>query len=591
MVAQRLTAISGIRKFGAWPLLTLLFGLLLSSTCFARLEAKVDRTEISENESVELKLSTRLNITSSLNLFNLNTLSIPQPDVSSLEKDFEILDRQQSYQVQIINSQNRSVITWTYTLIPKTKGDVTIPALEYEGEQSEPIALKVREANSQSPENRGVFLEAEADTQEVYVQQQVIFKVRLFYSLDLTRGELEQPDHPDARFTPLGKQKEYTRYVGNQNFNVIERTYAVFPEAAGELTIPALNFSGSFIKRRYGKRIYHKDKTKPVTIRVKSPPSGFSGTLWLPAQSLSIRDVWSNPAREINVGDSLTRNIQILALGLEGVQLPPLHTANTVGLKIYPEPGKTETEEHAAGVSGTREEMQALIATTPGTYRLPEIKIPWWDVNKNEERVAILPGRVITVLGNPATADNRLNGRQTPAVIPPATATPSLKTEDTLTAQASQTTDQYDTSDNDFSFWKIASATLLVLWFITLYLLWRKPSQIIQTANSTPAPPASMTFERLMQLAKQGTDNFVHEFNRWLNTAHQEGSIDSRLAATIRNATKPALNALQRRLYGPEQANSLDTESAVNLLKKVKELMDEHDHQSRHELTPLYPTR
>jgi hypothetical protein len=563
-----------------------IFLLILASSgfCHATLNAQVDRTEIAENESVELTISTALQMSSSLNLFNLNTLSIPQPDVSVVEKDFEILDRQQNYRVQIDNNRNNSVITWTYTLVPRNKGDITIPSISYEGEQTEPIAIRVRETSKKSTQDRDVFLESETDLQDVYVQQQLIYKIRLYYALDLVSGELEQPKHQDAQITQLGKQKEYSRYVGSKRFNVIERTYTVFPKTSGKLTIPPVNFSGTFYKRRMGKRVYFKDATDPVDITVKPPPPGFSGNLWLPAQSLSIRDVWSNPAREINVGDSLTRTIQVLALGVEGVQLPPLPKVNINGLKVYPEPGKTATEEQAAGVTGSREEVQALIATTPGTYTLPEIRIPWWDVSKDKERVAVLQGTVIKVLGAVPNTQNK--------PIPTATDMSTASTDSNKQALPDGSlagVDQSGLTDSKLP-WMLASAVLLGLWLITLFFWWRKPLQVSAgKPNDNAMQPSQVSFSHLEQLATQGSSRFVNEFSLWLTRAQQEGSINSKLADAIKKQTRPALNELQSHYYGHNQQQSQNSDLAKKIVQQVKTLTEQYDNKIHHELPPLYP--
>jgi len=597
--------------------LLMLVLMLFSNHTVAMLEASLDRSEMAENESVVLTITTDLSLSTSQSLFNLNTLSIPQPDVSVLERDFEILDRQQNYRVQIDNNRNNSVITWTYTLMPKTKGDIIIPAIEYEGEKTTPLTLRVREHINRSTQDKEVFLEAELDLDEVYVQQQLIYRVRLYYSLDLVSGELEQPNHQDAQFSQLGKQKEFSRYVGNKRFQVIERIYTVFPKVAGELVIPEVNFSGTFIKRRIGRRVFFKDATKPVRVTVKPPPASFSGEHWLPAQSLSVRDVWSNQAREIKVGDSLTRTIQLLALGLEGVQLPPLPYANLDGLKVYPEPGKTSTESHAAGVSGTREEVQALVATQPGSYWLPEVRIPWWDVTKDEERVAILQGRNIQVLAGAGFNPSGSSGSVAPLTAPSravnANADPAA-------------TDLYSTSagnDGVSGVWKWTTSALLALWLVTLYLWRRHSSQWRERLRQEDDPITTLnndmarSLEALQTLARTGSRDFVSAFGLWLVKAEHRHWLQQQTLQELKDNVRPLLNQLQQQCYGmgkgqtgrehqseqrnglenrnrteqsPDTSNSgIDGQLARKIMSELEQRLNKQEGLNDKRLRPLYP--
>ncbi|WP_157497031.1 BatD family protein [Hahella ganghwensis] len=570
---------------------------VFSGVAWADLRAEVDRTEVQENESLQLTVTSTLEVSSTLDLFSLNSLSIPQPDISALEKDFEILDRRQSYRVQIENNQNNSVITWDYTLLPKRSGELTIPAIEYENKKSSPISIRVLTGPQDIPnQQKDVFLEAEIDLSEVYVQQQAIYKVRLFYSQDLIRGELQHPDHPDALFKQIGKQKEFSRYVGTRRFNVIERQYVVFPQKAGEMEIPSLIFTGTLMERRIGRRIYSKESSPSVKINVKAPPSSFSGKNWLPAQSLNIRDVWSDPAREMKTGDSMTRTISLQALGLEGVQLPPLPNESLDGLRVYPEPEPLDTEEHSAGVTGQRQETQAIVALQPGVYTLPEVRIPWWDVVNDEERVAILPSRTITVTGAPTTRNQPTQGPQTQPSSPefeqhqttsPASPNGSLNTgKDTL-----------NTGEESSLIWQVLSAIFLLLWLLTLWAWWKKPGNRIgndQSPKPTPAPNERISLQKLEQLAASGDPRFPEQFLNWLQ--QQRKILPVSECDALHDGARPLLNDIQRLHYGQNADPSSGqkkaaevTELASQVLSMAKSIQAKLEQRHTNQLQPLYP--
>ncbi|WP_246841123.1 BatD family protein [Hahella sp. CCB-MM4] len=583
---------TGSNKTFLQQILALFMLIGMSGIALADLKAEVDRTEIRENESLQLTVTSTLEVSSTLDLFSLNSLSIPQPDISAVEDDFEILDRRQSYRVQIENNQNNSVITWDYTLLPKHSGEVVIPAIEYEGNKSTPIPIKVVAASQNIPnQQKDVFLESEIDRSEAYVQQQVIYKVRLYYSQDLIRGELEHPDHPDALFKQIGKQKEYSRYVGSRRFNVIERQYVLFPQKAGELEIPPLQFTGTLLERRIGRRIYSKESAPAVKIQVKAPPASFSGKTWLPAQSLNIRDVWSDPGREMNTGDSLTRTISLQALGLEGVQLPPLTSPDLDGLKVYPEPDTIDSDEHAAGVTGKREETQAVVALRPGVYTLPEVRIPWWDVVNDEERVAILPSRTITVSGAPT--QNTTAAQTTPPQTP--VATPGTSASSPAPSATSGVTRPI-VEDDVSPFWQILSAVFFLLWILTLWAWWKKPGMSIKEKEpAVERPKQATTLQQLERFAAIGDPRFVEAFLQWLQQQKASGKLSGKECDALNTDIRDLLNQIQRLHYGQNTGaeshsdNTKITELASQILTHAKTVLAQSEERNSNQLQPLYP--
>ncbi|ABC31479.1 conserved hypothetical protein [Hahella chejuensis KCTC 2396] len=552
------------------------------------LNVSVDRQEVRQNESLQLTITSKLEVDSALDFFNLNTLSVPQPDVGELDKDFEVMDRQQSYRVQIENNKNSSVITWVYTLLPKRSGDLEIPAVKYKDNESQPIAIKVVDTSQQATakEEKPVFLEAEVDNKSVYVQQQLIYTIRLFYSDDMLRGELTHPDHTDILAKQLGKQKEYTRYLGSRRFSVVERQYVIFPQKAGKIVIPEQIFTGTLIQRRIGRRFYSEEKSPAVEIEVKAPPASFSGKQWVPAQSLSIRDVWSDPAREIKVGDSLTRTISVQALGIEGVQIPPLNTDSAEGIKVYPEPESIDTEEHAAGVTGQRKETQALVAIKPGTYTLPAVSIPWWDVTNDVERVATLPERTITVL--PGAQSAIVNTPTAPSQTTLADDNTDLTLDSTPEPLSTPTAAPSDAG----VFWPALSGLLLIAWLATLYAWWKKPTIVKPVMREHPRQGAQhIELSQLKKLAKNDVVKFVDLYTRWLQQAALEQRYAHHVLNQLRELSREPLNQLQRDLYGPNAstANADLSELALKLVASSEQAI-KAESNTQGEPAPLYPT-
>ncbi len=199
------------------------------------LSVEPDRTELYEGEVLTLTIKGSMEISINFdNLFDLGAANLPAPDVEKLEQDFEVLANNQRYSIRTINSKMVGEITWTYQLAPKSTGDITIPSLSFRGAQSDPVTVSVLPGNAPAQgtaESKSAFIELAADKDELYVQEQLVLTVRLFFTGNLIRGELSEPSHPDALVESLGRQQEYSRYRDGQRYRVVERRYAIFPSS------------------------------------------------------------------------------------------------------------------------------------------------------------------------------------------------------------------------------------------------------------------------------------------------------------------------------------------------------------------------
>ena len=104
-----------------------------------------------------------------------------QPDFSALKEQFKIINTVNSSSVRMINGQMESSLSWRLTLVPKVTGYIVIPPIEYDGKQTRPITIQVvkRAAGSKRSAKNLVFIEANVDKKEVYVQEQVVLTLRL----------------------------------------------------------------------------------------------------------------------------------------------------------------------------------------------------------------------------------------------------------------------------------------------------------------------------------------------------------------------------------------------------------------------------
>lgn len=402
----------GISQAGFFHLLLMFLLLCISNITLGNdLSASVDRNKISIDETLNLRVRYS------------GDENGGQPDFEQLEQDFDILSRQQSNQYRVINGRAESFVEWMLTLAPKREGDLFIPSLHYKGQVSDAIPITVSEAGS-TPDgaNRKAFLEVELDKGKAYVQEQLLVKVRLFTTIGLHDIATEPLQVAGAHVEKVDEQR-YERKLDGVSHAVYELTYAVFPDSSGQLSIPALTYVAIAGRRdpfslfnRNSQRLRLRSQAK--TIEVLPKPDNYSGAHWLPAASLGVVQSWSQDPDTFTVGEPITRILTIRAEGLRAAQLPPLPKLNVEGLKTYPDQPQQEDQIGPNGVTGSRIETTAIVATKPGDYQLPAITITWWDTKSKKQRATQLPAFRFTVSGTAAPIPQDREANNQPTLIP-----------------------------------------------------------------------------------------------------------------------------------------------------------------------------
>ena len=417
--------------------------------------ATVDRTIVTEGDS--LTLTIRID----------DTGSFDAPDYSSLQKDFEIYGTNQSSQHVINNGHIASYTQWQTTLIPKHSGQLQIPPLAVAGSQTQPITIQVNPQSQTSAidSSEPVFIEVQTDSNNVYVQQQILLTARVYVAVQLDNMQLTKPEFDNANAQQLA-ETTFNRNINGMPYEVHELTYAIFPQQPGELTIPELVFSAVEVTSSRsmfdfpGRGRPLRKMSRQIAVQVKPIPKNFSGSTWLPARNLTLTESWSGDSQHLATGDSITRTIEIRADGLLAAQLPKLDAPST-RLQQSCMPIKPNSTIKATPPAYTANAWKALvlIPTRAGPLQLPETRVVWWDIDSDSEKVATLPSETLTIAAgaNAASAP--------PPSLPAAQPTQPSAVEPTTAVAPIASVD----TNNSALWWQIASAVLALLWLITLF--------------------------------------------------------------------------------------------------------------------------
>jgi len=389
--------------------------LMLTPALWADVRASLDRNNIYDGETVTLVIET-----------NGKDMGV-EPDLSVLEKDFSILGKSSSRRLQFINGKRSDQHQWQIELDPLRQGTLTVPAIPVGNSTTSPLTLKVSEqpVASSTGSDQAIFIKAEVDDESssAFVQQQIHYIVRMYYRVPLVEGTFSDLEITNALIERLGEDKQYQATLSGQNYRVLERHYAIFPEKSGPLTIPGTAFTGrvapaagrrsgsrqrdSMMERflggsdpfSRGKRI--RVRNKPLTLDIKPRPKQYTARHWLPSADLVLQDSWEQGPPEFRVGEPVTRTITLQAKGLESSHLPDINIPETDNMRVYPEQAVTENRTDGSWVFGIRKQSIAFVPSRAGRISLPEVRMDWWDTAQQRQRSTVLPAWEVNVLPAP----------------------------------------------------------------------------------------------------------------------------------------------------------------------------------------------
>ena len=517
-----------------------LLTLLLSTAAYAdvnSLEATIDRNPVMLDEAI------RLTVTAD------GSADRDAFDSSPLLKDFVVGRTSVSSQTSIVNFDTKRTTVWTTTLFPRKEGTFTIPSLTIEGKSTKPIQVKVIPVQEQSNVARDYFVTTDIDVKEAYLNQQLLYTVKLFLSSNIERGSLQAPEMQNAEITQLGEDKQYTDIVNGRRYQIIERQFAVVPQASGEFTLRGPIFTGEVMAANTNQRFGFFNRTQQInrvgpdiTVNIKPIPQGIDYP-WLPSEMVRVDEEWPQGDSFV-AGEPVTRIVTLTALGVVEEQLPDIPEFYPPNFKLYPDQSNTTTVEKDQSLISQRQTSLAIIPTQPGNFVLPEITIPWFNTLTQQTEYATIPARSITV--TPASGANNANtpnSLDTPSMSSasnediqndiPSTATQpnaSASNEDKPLDSASG---EVNTDENTQLNWMVTGA-LLVLFVIALtgwLVTYRKLKQaqfmgpgITHRTGSAQRPHShaqwdeKAQFQNLMSVIKaKDTRLLTSALKQWIN--------------------------------------------------------------------------
>ena len=247
-----------IRYISLTCLLILAFNILYAKD----LDVTVDNREVEFPNAIDLKVK----ITTGKGELKL-------PDIS----DFVVI-----FKGKKSGSDNK--IVYEYNLIPKCVGFFYIPSFSYCGETSDTIGIKVYDKTEKTlniiSRDSDTYVSAEVDSKIVYVNQLILYKIKLKTRRDLAENPIYVlPKFQDFWKGKLNLKSGYT-LINGENYFTAEILTALYPMRTGSISIDPVNFSLRYLESENSKTFQTNNiSVKVLPLPERGKPNNFSGAV------------------------------------------------------------------------------------------------------------------------------------------------------------------------------------------------------------------------------------------------------------------------------------------------------------------------
>ena len=507
------------------------------------------------------------------------------PDFSALQNDFDLRGQSSSTQMSIVNGRAGARSTYSVVLEPRAAGVFTIPSLTMGGGTTEPISLTVVPATPGSAQ-RGdpIYFESELSTHDPYVQQAVTYTVRLYYAVSLVDGGVDVRAPDNGSLEQIGEDRTSERNIGGQLYNMLERRYLLTAEKSGPMSLPAPRFRGR--ARRSGGIGFFSDVVavsqvgRAESLNVRPQPAG-APRPWLVANQLTL--MRGDVAHEVRAGEPLILELTLTAEGARASQLPDLSLPGIPGAQVFPEPQQARDAIVDGQPLANVTRRFAVVAAHPGTLRLPEVRVNYWNATSDRADAESLPALAIDVTPG--------------AGIPASPIVPTPGVQVTETRNAGAVANSGPPADaRTLHLWQTLTAVLALAFALALGWGWRRgrgPGPVQVELHESGAE-AVASAPKALQLALAGGDLRVISDALRRTTSPPcptVGALKSRLDDPAQRA---AIEALESSLWGAGRDGGPDEETCAQLRQAFRQgprFAPAGSAVSNGVLPPLYPQR
>ncbi len=359
-----------------WRMVLLLCGILLTQIVVA-----ADLAIKLEQDTVELGHPIWLTLTSDQTAVSLNTLDF------SRWQDKVVLPR--SYDVNLAND-NRSQ-SLRLRLYPLQKGKLVLPGLHFLYHTTPALTIQVTEALD-AKQHTPIDFQYQVSTHKPWQQQQVIVACTII--LQDAYAVFTQPamdSRINMQVLPMQVRQHALTQTGKTR-TVYELGWILSPTRSGKMHIqlPPIQYVRDGVVSR---RFY----VAPMTLMVEARPAWLPGTIPVGKVRVThygLTDSWLNT----DVLTHVQLQLQLDGMTTDAIPDYALQLRSDHTLRFYAAQRQRHTVLDAGGIHHQLNDDIPLVATHIGVYRLPLLRLQYFDPDSGTLKTLRVPGPTVLIL-------------------------------------------------------------------------------------------------------------------------------------------------------------------------------------------------
>jgi len=372
-------------------ILALLFSTtnLLHAQTKAYIKLQIDSSEVFFGDTVVLEME--------------STGLLDPIDLSPLLKQATLVRETTGTRIAVFSGKVTEIKIRRMDLQPNTPGVLVIGPLMAGDISSNSVHVRVLDLvrPDWQPQADDLQINTTLTPEFVRVNQQMELTIELLHRYPISGETISLPEFAGFSKRELISDRR-TFKDGNKEWRRIEWRYLLYPRESGTLDIGSVKWTGSILKSRTERAQYARE-IEPLKINVGAAADSKSDW-WLPSDSVTLSEIWSEPPTSLRAGDELNRIITIEASSVLSGQIPtPVILESRALQQTLIDTNRTEQISDNSIVS-TAVFTYRVKAQSPIPVFMDTVRLKWWNTNTNEAQEAIIPARRINV-GLPDRAD------------------------------------------------------------------------------------------------------------------------------------------------------------------------------------------
>jgi hypothetical protein len=193
-----------------------------------------------------------------------------------------------------------------------------------------------------------------------------------------------------------GRAQNMEQAIDGVQYAGIRKTYSVVAEKPGTFTLPSIRIELGYSVD--GKSTKGVAVAPGLSFDVAAGASAMNGVVFA-AKNLTLDQTFERDPASLKKGDALVRTITITAEDTQAMMLPALDPGSAAGLTQYSKPPKLLDNIQIDRLHEGSSRSETIVYTTDaeGSFQIPALTYPWFDVDAGSPRTASLPAAKVTV--------------------------------------------------------------------------------------------------------------------------------------------------------------------------------------------------